>query len=203
MNKITTVAELRSVIGDAYPGIAEKKIDRLDGYARAFIARSPFLVLSTADAQGRVDASPKGDSPGFVQVLDDSTLVIPDRPGNKLVYGHQNILDNPQVGLLFMIPNTAETLRVNGQAELSADAQLLQSLASRDKAAVLAIRLRVEECFFHCAKAFLRSGLWQPESWGERHRVSFGEMFAQRRGEDAASAQGIDQLIEADYRDNL
>ncbi|MGI9327660.1 MAG: MSMEG_1061 family FMN-dependent PPOX-type flavoprotein [Pseudomonadales bacterium] len=203
MSKITTVAQLRSIIGEAHPSVAEKKIDHLDRYARTFIARSPFLVLSTADAQGRVDASPKGDAPGFVQVVDNSTLVIPDRPGNKLAYGHQNILHNPQVGLLFMIPNTAETLRVNGRAELTADAQLLQSLASRGKSAVLAIQVSVEECFFHCAKAFLRSGLWKPESWGERHRVSFGEMFAQRRGDDAASAQGIDQLIEADYRDNL
>ncbi len=203
MDKIETVEQLRSVIGEELPGLGEKNIDHLDAYAQAFIERSPFLILSTADARGRIDASPKGDGPGFVQVVDPHTLVVPDRPGNKLAYGHQNILSNPQVGLLFMIPNTPETLRVNGSAELSVDADLLQSLASRGKPAVLALRVRVEECFFHCAKAFLRSGLWQPDAWPERHRVSFGEMFAARRGDAGDVAAGIDQLIEADYQNNL
>jgi hypothetical protein len=138
-----------------------------------------------------------------VLVEDDHTLVIPDRPGNKLAYGHQNILSNPRVGVLFMIPGTPETLRVNGTATLTADPALLERLATRGKPAVLAIRVHVEECFFHCAKAFIRSGLWKHEAWPERHKVSFGEMFAKQRGGDAESAKQLDAAIEADYRDNL
>ncbi len=203
METIRTVDELRAVVGAEIPGLAEKNQPRLNDFAVDFIARSPFLVLSTADATGRQDASPKGDAPGFVEVVDDRTLVIPDRPGNRLVYGHQNILANPHVGVLFMIPGTPETLRINGQATLTADPELLQRLAARGRTAVLAIRVDVQEVFFHCAKAFMRSRLWQPNSWGERHRVSFGRMFAAQRNEPEEVAAAIDSMVEADYRDNL
>jgi PPOX class probable FMN-dependent enzyme len=163
-------------------------------------------VLSTADAAGNIDASPKGDAPGFVLIEDEQTLVIPDRPGNKLAYGHLNILANPKVGVLFMIPGTPETLRVNGQASLTADPDLLGQLAARGKPATLAIRIQVEECFFHCAKAFIRSALWKPESWPERQKISFGRMLAKSLGtgtDDSASAAAIDEMVESDYRDNL
>ena len=175
MSIIRTKEELRSVIGNEIPGLNEKNIDHLDQHALDFIAKCPFLILSTADQNGRCDASPKGDAPGFVQILNDRTLLIPDRPGNKLAYGHQNILSNPQVGLLFMLPGTSETLRVNGSAKLDASPTVLENLSARGRPAVLAIRVEVQECFFHCAKAFIRSGLWQQSSWPERpHRVSFG-----------------------------
>ncbi|MBW2244001.1 MAG: pyridoxamine 5'-phosphate oxidase family protein, partial [Deltaproteobacteria bacterium] len=141
-------------------------------FAIAFIERSPFLVLSTSNKDGLLDASPKGDGPGFVLVESDRSLVIPDRPGNGLAMGHLNVLENPRVGLLFLIPGTNETLRVNGCAELTRNPALLERLAARGKPAVLAIRVEIEECFFHCGKAFIRSNLWQPEQWGERHRVS-------------------------------
>jgi PPOX class probable FMN-dependent enzyme len=200
---ITDTDALRAVIGDEFPGLSEKNQSRLNEFAIDFLARAPFLVLSTADQDGNIDASPKGDGPGFVLVEDDQTLVIPDRPGNKLAYGHQNILSNPKVGVLFMIPGTPETLRVNGSATLTADPALLERLAARSKPAVLAIRIHVEECFFHCAKAFIRSALWKHEAWPERHKVSFGEMFAKQRGGDAESAKQLDAAIEADYRDNL
>jgi hypothetical protein len=200
---ITDTEALRAVIGDEFPGLSEKNQSRLNEFAIDFLARAPFLVLSTADQDGNIDASPKGDGPGFVLVEDDQTLVIPDRPGNKLAYGHQNILSNPKVGVLFMIPGTPETLRVNGSATLTADPALLERLAARSKPAVLAIRIHVEECFFHCAKAFIRSALWKHEAWPERHKVSFGEMFAKQRGGDAESAKQLDAAIEADYRDNL
>ncbi|XOV84704.1 MAG: MSMEG_1061 family FMN-dependent PPOX-type flavoprotein [bacterium] len=203
MNDILTVEQLRNVLGTPHPALGEKNIDHIDAYAAAFIAECPFIVLSTADAQGRVDASPKGDSAGFVQVEDNKTLVIPDRPGNKLAYGHQNILANPNVGVLFVIPQTNETLRVNGRAALTADPQLLASLAARGKPAVLAIRITVEECFFHCGKAFIRSELWQPDRWQGRHRVSFGEMYAQRKSLDNSVAEAIDGSIDQDYRENL
>ena len=200
---ITDNDGLRAVIGAEFPGLGEKNQNHLNEFAIDFLARAPFLVLSTADQQGNIDASPKGDGPGFVLVEDDKTLVIPDRPGNKLAYGHQNILSNPKVGVLFMIPGTPETLRVNGTATLTADPALLERLAARSKPAVLAIRVHVEECFFHCAKAFIRSGLWKHESWPERHKVSFGRMFAKQRGSDEESARQLDAAVEADYRDNL
>ena len=122
---------------------------------------------------------PKGMHQGSF-ILDEKTLVIPDRPGNRLAYGHLNILSNAQVGLLFILPGTSETLRVNGTAELDVSPELLESLAARGKPAVLGIRVTVEECFFHCAKAFIRSALWQQGRLAkEPHRVSFGDMFAE------------------------
>lgn len=201
--RIQNEAELRTLVGDALPGVETKILDRLDAPTRAFLARAPFLVLATSDREGRIDASPKGDGPGFVLIEDDQTIVIPDRAGNRLVYGHRNLLENPRVGLILMIPSTAETLRINGRAELTRDPALLARLASRGRPALLAIRVRIEECFLHCGKALLRAGLWNPTSWGERHRVSFGEIFAERSGAGEATARQIDDAIEADYRDNL
>jgi len=199
MNTIATEADLLAVIGPEPPGLAEKNQPALDDFAVEFIAKSPFLVLSTADAEGRIDASPKGDAPGFVQVQNERAIVIPDRLGNRLAYGHRNILANPRVGVLFMIPGTPETLRVNGRAELSAEPELLDQMAARGRSAVLAIRVQIEEVFFHCAKAFLRSQLWKPETWQERHEVSFGKMYAAKKKAAASTATAID----ADYRDNL
>lgn len=200
---IRTREALREHIGETMPGLDLKNQSKLDDYAVDFLARVPFLVLSTADAQGNVDASPKGDAPGFVVVEDERTLVIPDRPGNKLIYGHLNIIENPKVGVLFVIPGTPETLRVNGTAEITSDPALLERLAARGRPAVLGIRIHVEECFFHCAKAFIRSKLWAPETWGERHRVSFGEMFAKQAGRGEDVARTLDAAIETDYRENL
>ena len=202
-HKIQSLEQLRAVIGDEIPGLHEKNIDHVDEFARDFIEKSPLIVLSTADESGRMDASPKGDAPGFVEVLDEHTLLIPDRPGNKLAYGHQNILSNPNVGILFIVPNTRETLRINGRAELSCEPDLLQQLAARDKPATLVIRVFVDECFFHCGKAMLRSKLWDSSTWQENFRVSFGEIFAARKVAGSDVAKSIDQRIEADYRDNL
>ena len=203
MNTIATEADLRAVIGPEPPGLAEKNQPALDDFAVEFIAKSPFLVLSTADAEGRIDASPKGDAPGFVLVENERAIVIPDRLGNRLAYGHRNILTNPRVGVLFMIPGTPETLRVNGRATLSAEPELLERLAARGRSAVLAIHVQIEEVFFHCAKAFLRAQLWKPETWQERHEVSFGKMYAAKKKAAASTATAIDAAIAADYRDNL
>ncbi len=200
---IKNETQLRAVIGDAPPGLEQKNIDHLDGFALAFVAQSPFLILATSNAQGHIDASPKGDGAGFVEVVDDRTLLLPDRPGNRLAYGHLNILENPQVGLIFMIPGTPETLRINGEAQLTCEPRLLERLAARGKPATLALRVQVREVFFHCAKAFIRSGLWQPHDWPEPHRVSFGEMLAARRGGDPDAAAQIDAAVEQDYRQNL
>ena len=201
--QIKTVEEMRERIGQSIPGLEEKNTDRLDDFARSFIAKTPFIVMATSDHEGHLDASPKGDAPGFVVVEDDRTLLIPDRPGNKLAYGLENLLSNPRIGLLFMIPGTQETLRVNGRAELHDDAELLERLAARGKAATLAIRVHVEECFFHCGKAMIRSKLWQPDHWGERHEVSFGKMAARRMKLDASVADAYDKAVADDYENNL
>lgn len=202
-NLIQTEEQLREVIGPERPELRLKVRDQLDEFAIAFLEKSPFMILSTADADGNVDASPKGDGPGFVHVEDDRTILIPDRPGNKLVFGHLNILSNPRVGTIFMIPGTNETLRLSGRAELTRDPELLENLAGFGKPAILAIRVHIEECFFHCAKAFLRSKLWRPQDWPEKHRVSFGEMHAKRTDADPGTARAIDQQIERDYTKNL
>jgi uncharacterized protein len=203
-HRIDSVEKLRAVVPEPRSGIELKIYDEIVPEAADFIARSPFIVLSTADAGGRLDASPKGDDPGFVLIEDERTLVIPDRPGNKLAYGLTNMVENPHVGIIFLIPGTTETLRVNGSAEIRSDPELLERLAARGKPAVIAIRVAVEECFFHCSKAFLRSRLWKPDTWPERQRISFGEMIAHRiDAEDPALAAAIDASVEEDYRSNL
>jgi PPOX class probable FMN-dependent enzyme len=194
---------LRRIIGAPLRGLELKNQGTISGEAREYIERSPFLVLATSDAAGRLDASPKGDAPGFCLIEDERTLVIPDRPGNKLVYGLQNILQNPRVGVIFMLPGTPETVRVNGTATLTADPELLARLAARGRPAVLAIRVQVEECFHHCAKAFLRSNLWKPESWSPRLRVSFGAMAAKRLKLGDEVAAKFDAAVEDDYRNTL
>jgi PPOX class probable FMN-dependent enzyme len=200
---IETPEALRSIIGEVSQAVQVKINTALDDFARAFIARSPFVVLSTSDRSGRQDVSPKGDAPGFVAVEGDTALLIPDRKGNRLVYSLQNILENPHVGVLFLVPGTNETLRVNGTATLSNDPALCHRLAARGQAAQLAIRVTVEECFFHCAKAFLRAQLWKPEAWPDTLRISFGKMLAPKFGGDAQLAETIDQMIDEDYRTNL
>jgi PPOX class probable FMN-dependent enzyme len=200
---IRSVDELRAIVGEPSPVTPVKILPALDSYMQEFIRRSPFLVLATADADGRQDASPKGDQPGFVRIEDERTLVVPERNGNRLVMSLQNVLANPHVSLLFVIPGTPETLRVNGTARLTRDPELCAQLAARGKPALLAMRVAVDECFFHCAKAFLRSSLWKPETWPERQRLSFGKMLAPRIGADDSVAQLIDQAVEEDYRTNL
>ena len=201
--RIETVAQLRATIGEPNPVVQVKLMTALDEHAREFIARSPFLVLATADVAGNLDVSPKGDAPGFIAVADDATLLIPDRKGNKLIFGLQNILSNPGVGVVFMVPGTGETLRVNGTAELTNDPEILQRLAARGQPALLAIRISVQECFFHCAKAFIRVQLWKPETWPAAYRISFGKMLAPKVGGDQQVAEAIDQAIAEDYKNGL
>jgi len=149
------------------------------------------------------DVSPKGDGLGFVQLEDARTLLVPERKGNRMILGLQNLLANPRVALLFLVPGTEETLRVHGRAELTRDPDVLERLSARGQPALLAIRVRVERCFFHCAKAFRRSRLWQPDTWPERLRISFGELLAPRLGGGEELAARIDRGIGDDYRSNL
>jgi hypothetical protein len=200
---IETEVQLREIIGHPMPSTREKKFPNLIDTAREFIATSPFLILATADANGSMDASPKGDGPGFVQWDEDGCLLIPERKGNRLADGHLNILHNDQVALIFLRPNTRETLRINGRAELRCEPDVLERLSARGQPALIYTRVHVEECFVHCGKALIRSELWNPESWGDVEKVSFGKMYVERSGADASVADVVDRAIEQDYIDNL
>ena len=201
--KIETIDQLRDVVGHPHPATEQKKSAELTRDAIDFISTSPLLLLATSSANGATDVSPKGDDAGFVSVDEHNNLLIPDRRGNRLVDGHLNILQNPEVGLIFIVPNTRETLRVNGTAELIVDERLQKTMANQNHPAVLITRVKVRECFFHCGKALIRSHLWQPDTWPAKNRVSFGRQFVERSGADAALADVIDADIELDYRDNL
>lgn len=158
--------ELRALMGDPVaPAVVDKTLSRLDRHCLTFIARSPFVLVATSDEAGRMDISPKGDAPGFVRVLDEQTLVIPDRPGNQRFDTFRNLFQSPRVALMFVIPGKGETLRVAGRAEVVRDAALLESLGAQGKVPALAIAVHVDEAFFHCSKCMIRSHLWQQERW--------------------------------------
>jgi PPOX class probable FMN-dependent enzyme len=201
--RIITVEQLRTIIDTPHELVPHKLWQKLDESCIEFIKRSPFLFLATSDAAGNLDVSPKGDGPGFVAVEDETTLLIPDRKGNKLIFGLQNILINPRVGTIFLLPGTDETLRVNGIAEITSDPDVLERLSARGQPAVVAIRVKVQEVFYHCAKAFIRAHLWKPETWHERHKISFGKILSAKIGGDNKMAEEIDKLVEEDYRTNL
>lgn len=164
--EITTVEQLEAIVGLPTGLAATKERDALTDIDRAWLAATPFCVLATSDDEGRCDASPKGDPPGqLVHVVDERTIAIAERPGNRRVDGYRNVLANPHVGLTFLIPGRGDTLRINGRARLVDDAAYFDAMAVRGKRPILALEVEIETVFFHCAKAFLRSGLWDPESW--------------------------------------
>jgi PPOX class probable FMN-dependent enzyme len=163
--EVTTVDELRAIIGHPNEYVAKKVKDRLSTIHQHWLAHSPLGFVATTDAQGRVDVSPKGDPPGFVHIIDDTTIAIPERPGNKRVDGYLNVLERPHVGTLFVIPGRGDTLRINGTARIVADADYFDTMVVQGKRPILALEIDIEEVFFHCAKAFLRSDAWRPESW--------------------------------------
>ena len=168
---IKSERELRGVVGEPMARSLRKEIAHLDANCRAFIARSPFMLVASCDAQGRLDVSPKGDPAGFVQVLDEHTLAIPDRPGNQRADTFSNVLQNPRVGLLFLIPGMQETLRVNGSALIVRDLAVRERMAVRGKVPALALVVTVEEVFIHCTKCMVRSHLWDREFWPDLQGV--------------------------------
>ncbi len=203
MARITSLEALRGILQPPRPTTISKISDRIDDQAERFIRASPFAMLATRDRAGTVEVSPKGDQPGFVRIEDPRTLLMPERAGNNLAFGLQNIIETGSVAMIFLRPGTGETLRVTGRAELHDDAELLQTLGSAGRPALLAIRVRVERCYFHCARALLRSRLWDPQSWPEPQRISFGAMIASRIGADAAVADQIDANVQRAYTTNL
>jgi len=168
MAQIETATELRSLYGEATILAKKKNLDHIDGHARAFIERSPFVVLSTADAAGWPDSSPRGDPPGFLTVEGPHTLLLPDRPGNKRVDSFNNVISNPKVGLLFLVPGHSHSLRVNGTARLLSDEGLCKRFAVQGKAALAVLEVTALEVFFHCGKSLIRSRLWEPTQWPDR-----------------------------------
>jgi PPOX class probable FMN-dependent enzyme len=175
---------------------------RLDRHCRDVIARSPFAVLATTDGHGHVDASPRGDAPGFVSVLDDTTLLLPDRPGNNRVDSYGNIVAHPGVGLLFFVPGINETLRVNGRARVVTDGDLLAPLTAQGKVPGAGLLIEVDEVFFHCAKALMRSHLWDPATQIERKTFpSLGKIIADQTA--AMAAPEADELVEHGYKTTL
>jgi PPOX class probable FMN-dependent enzyme len=163
--EITDEAELRALLGQPIPRVANKVRSRLHDLDRQWLDASPFCLVATSAADGTCDVSPKGDPAGFVHVLDDRTLVVPERPGNRRGDGYLNLLTNPHVGLIFVLPGRGDTLRINGRARLVRDAPYFDELTVKGHRPVLAMVVEVQEIFYHCSKAFLRSSLWKPESW--------------------------------------
>ena len=165
-NVVRNESELRDLMGGPVaPPVVDKTLSSLDRHCLKFIERSPFVLIATSSADGRMDVSPKGDAPGFVKVLDDRTLVVPDRPGNQRFDTLCNLFESPRIGLIFLIPGKRETLRIGGTAEVVRDADVLALLAANGKVPALAIAVHVDEAFFHCAKCMIRSRLWQPAQW--------------------------------------
>ena len=203
MATIENADALRKLIGSPSEMVPHKIHRELNARAIAFIGKSPMLMLSTADAGGRATVSPKGDPAGFVHVEDNRTLLIPERKGNKLIFSLTNILANPAVGLIFLVPGTCETLRVQGEAELLDDTALCAKVPARGSKALLVIRVRVTECYFHCAKAFLRSDLWKPETWSKKMTISFGEEIAESGGIGRESIREFDQAVAGRYETDL
>lgn len=195
--------EVEDLLGKPTDAVKVKIFDHVDEYAAAFIARSPLVMVATSDGEGRLEVSPKGDAPGFVAIDGPKTLLLPERPGNRLAFGFRNILRNPRVALIFVVPNTTETLRIGGTAEITRDPALLDSLAARGKPALLATRITVEECFFHCGKAFIRSELWKPESWPQDYRVNLGRQIAKKLGAGQEVADGVEAGLVESYTNRL
>lgn len=163
---ITSEEQLRAIVGDPHETVIKKVKTRLQDVHREWLAATPMIFVATSDADGRVDVSPKGDPAGKIaHVIDDRTIAIPERPGNRRVDGYLNILSNPRVGTISVIPGRGDTLRINGTARIVDDGPYFDDLAVRDQRPILAVEISTDEVYFHCAKAFLRSELWKPDTW--------------------------------------
>ena len=201
---VKSIEELRENVGEASELARKKQIPAIDAHCRAFIARSPFVLVATANATGQCDVSPKGDAPGFVQVLDDHRLFVPDRPGNRRFDGMRNILDNPHIGLIFLIPGREDTLRVNGRACIVRDPVLLERATAMGKRPDAGIGVAVEEVFLHCAKAFRRSRLWEPAAWPDAGAVpSMARMLLDQTRPEGMTVEDLEKRLQHGYTTQL
>lgn len=203
-NTVETEEELRSIIGFPSELVKRKVISNIDHHCYDFISKSPFLVISTCDNYGFCDVSPRGDMPGFVRVLDNKHLIIPERPGNKRIDSMRNILLNPKVGLLFFIPGLGETLRVNGKASLVKDDDLLEKMAVKGRKPIVGIGVEVEESFIHCAKALKRSKLWETSSWANKETLpSAAKILFEHTKIPNTSVEIINERLQESYTKRL
>jgi uncharacterized protein len=201
MAAITSEAALRALHTPPKERTLRKQLDRLDRHCRRFIELSPFVVMATADAEGRLDATPRGGEPGFVTVADERTLLLPDRRGNNRLDSLSNLTEHPEVGLLFMIPGVAESLRVNGAVELRTDADLVERFRVGRSAPAVVLRVTVREAYLHCGKAMMRSRLWSQEAHTDRSELpTLGVMLREQTGVGRAESQS--EML-ARYRNEL
>jgi PPOX class probable FMN-dependent enzyme len=201
--EVTSAAELATILGPPNRRAATKVRARLHARDREWLAAAPFCLIATAGADGSCDVSPKGDPPGFTQVLDDTTIVIPDRAGNNRADGYRNVLGNPQVGLLFLVPGRPDTLRINGQARLLRDAPFFADLTVRGSRPRLALLVSVTEVFYHCPKAFLRAALWDPASWNPDALPSTARIVSSVQPDAGVTVQELEQHYGPSYAARL
>jgi PPOX class probable FMN-dependent enzyme len=200
---VTSEEQLREVLGFPLPRTVAKTITALDQHCRAFIAKSPFMLMASADANGNMDVSPKGDPPGFVQVLDDHTLAIPDRLGNRRADTFTNLLQNPNIGLLFLVPGKQETLRVNGTAKIVRDLWLRERMVMQGKIPDFALVVTVKEAFLHCAKCVIRSKVWDAQHWPDIETLpSLAHMLIDH-AKLTDKVEDLQAVIDQNYKDKL
>ena len=200
---ITSEEEFRDIMGTPGPRVLAKSTYHIDDHSKAFIEKSPFLLLSSIGSNGQATVSPKGDPNGFVKVLDDHTLLIPERPGNKRAETFQNILQNPSVGIIFLVPGKGETLRISGTARIIRDEELRDQFEMNGRAPLFLIAIDVGEVYFHCAKAITRSKLWKTEHWPDVSGLaSLGQIMVDN-GKLADSKEQMEKIIADDARDGL
>jgi uncharacterized protein len=201
--QLTTEEQITAILGEPPDFVSAKIGDRIDALAAAFIAQSPLAFVATVDRDGRIDVSPKGDATGFVHVTGPRSLLIPERKGNNLAYGPRNILATGRIGLIFVLPGQRETLRVNGTASLNNDPALLEQLSARGKPSPLCTAVNVEECFFHCGKALIRSRAWDPDSWVVNGDSLMVAQIVDTLGGDPALVPVVNEQLEQNYIDDL
>ncbi len=197
--RITSEAELRALLGEPSPVVVAKIGDRLNALTRQWIERSPFLLLATSAPDGSCDVSPRGDPAGFARILDERTLLLPERPGNRIADSLRNIVANPHVGLLFLVPGVGDTFRVNGRAELVDDAELLAPSAVDGRPPRLGILVRIDEAYTQCSKAFIRSDLWNPAHHIDRAELPSAGTILRELAGDAIDPQTYDRERAARY----
>jgi uncharacterized protein len=200
--QVTTEAELRELVGPPLPRAVAKEQSRIEPTHRDWLAHSPFCLVATCDADGRCDVSPKGDPPGFTLVLGSTTLALPDRPGNRRCDGFRNVLANPYVGLLYLVPGRGDALRVNGRARLIRDAPYFDRMEVRGRRPLLALEVEVEQVFFHCSKAFLRAQLWSPETLAP-DAVPSRAVIAQRMERPEDTLEDLERYYGPRYAEGL
>ena len=205
MEFVTSRDELRAIYKTPRPtdGSIRKELKALDGHCRSFIGKSPFVLIGSSDGAGNADVTPKGDKPGFALVLDEKTIAIPDRPGNNRLDTLENILLNPSIGLLFLIPGMNETLRVNGDARITVDAGLREKLSVDGKEPQSVLVVTVKAAYMHCAKAFMRSDLWKPETWYDRSTLpTLGQILRDQLAL-ADSVEATDRWLDEGYKQTM